>query len=52
METQLRILGVFAGRAGGRIRTNFRKNDDNDDEHIKALSDHAFEHGKFGWDTL
>jgi acyl-CoA dehydrogenase family protein 9 len=52
VETQLRILDVFAGRAGGRIRTNFRKIDDNDDEHIKALSDHAFELGKFGWDTL
>ncbi|MCA9532694.1 MAG: acyl-CoA dehydrogenase family protein [Myxococcales bacterium] len=52
VETQLRILEVFAGRAGSRIRANFRKIDDNDDEHIKALSDHAFEHGKFGWDTL
>ncbi|MCA9579844.1 MAG: acyl-CoA dehydrogenase, partial [Myxococcales bacterium] len=52
VEAQLRIVEVFAGRAGSRIRANFRKIDDNDDEHIKALSDHAFELGKFGWDTL
>jgi alkylation response protein AidB-like acyl-CoA dehydrogenase len=51
-ETQLRILEVFSGRAGSRIRANFRKIDDNDDEHIKALSDHAFELGKFAWDTI
>jgi alkylation response protein AidB-like acyl-CoA dehydrogenase len=52
VEPQLRILEVFAGRAGSRIRANFRKIDDNDDEHIKALSDHAFELGKFAWDTV
>ena len=26
--------------------------DDNEDESIKALADHAFEREKFGWDTL
>jgi len=51
-DKQLQILEVFAFRAERRIRSNFRKIDQNDDEYIKALADHAFELGKFAWDTI
>jgi alkylation response protein AidB-like acyl-CoA dehydrogenase len=46
------ILTVFAGQARRRIRSNFDRIDDNDDELIKALADHAGVHEKFGWDNL
>jgi acyl-CoA dehydrogenase family member 9 len=46
------ILAVFAGQVGRRVRSNFGKIDDNDDELIKSLADHAFEREGFGWDNL
>ena len=46
------ILTVFAGQARRRIRSNFERIDDNDDELIKALADHAATHEKFFWDNL
>ncbi|MCA9531147.1 MAG: acyl-CoA dehydrogenase family protein [Myxococcales bacterium] len=49
---EIQIAHVFAGQARGRIRRNFRKIDNNDDELIKALADGAFEDGKFAWDTI
>jgi hypothetical protein len=46
------ILDTFAGQARRRIKTTMAEIDDNEDESIKALADHAFELEKFGWDTL
>lgn len=46
------ILTTFAGQARRRIKTTMAEIDDNEDESIKALADHAFELEKFGWDTV
>lgn len=49
---EMEILKVFAGQVGRRVRSNFGKIDDNDDELIKSLADHAFEREGYGWDTV
>ena len=49
---ELEILEVFAGQVGRRVRSNLGKIDDNDDELIKSLADHAFAEERFGWDNL
>jgi alkylation response protein AidB-like acyl-CoA dehydrogenase len=46
------ILEVFAGQVRRRVKGNFNKIDDNDDEIIKALSDYAVEQEGYSWDTL
>jgi acyl-CoA dehydrogenase family member 9 len=46
------ILEVFAGQVRRRVKSNFGKIDDNDDELIKRLADDAFEREGFGWDNL
>ncbi len=46
------ICETFAGQVGRRVRGNFNKIDDNDDELIKALADHAFASDGFTWDNL
>jgi acyl-CoA dehydrogenase family member 9 len=46
------ILEVFAGQVSRRVKSNFGKIDDNDDELIKRLADHALEEERFGWDNL
>ncbi len=51
-KEELRILKVFAGQVSGRIARNYRKIDDNDDEDIKALSDHAVANEGYTWDIL
>ena len=48
---ELEILKVFAGRARRRIRFNVNRVDDNDDELVKSLADHAFDLETFGWDA-
>ena len=49
---ELEILEVFAGQARRRMRLHFNKIDQNDDELIKSIADHAFEEGKFIWDNV
>lgn len=49
---EIEILEVFCGQASRRIKGNFNKIDNNDDELIKSLADHAFEAEKFSWDNL
>ncbi|HTP49623.1 MAG TPA: acyl-CoA dehydrogenase family protein [Anaeromyxobacteraceae bacterium] len=49
---ELEILGVFAGRARRRMRSNVHRIDDNDDDLVKALAEHAFENDGYAWDTL
>ena len=49
---ELEILNVFSGQARRRIRANFDRIDDNDDESVKALADHAVELEGYAWDNL
>jgi acyl-CoA dehydrogenase family member 9 len=49
---ELEILRVLSGQVGRRVRSNFGKIDDNDDELIKSLADHAFELEGYGWDSI
>jgi hypothetical protein len=49
---ELEILQVFSGQVRRRVRSNFGKIDDNDDELIKSLADSAFEHEGYMWDTI
>jgi alkylation response protein AidB-like acyl-CoA dehydrogenase len=51
-KMELQILEVFAGQCGRRVKGNFNKIDNNDDELIKSLAMHAFENEKFVWDTI
>lgn len=46
------ILEVFAGQVGRRTKSNFGKIDNNDDELIKSLADHALENERYLWDNL
>lgn len=49
---EMEILEIFCGQASRRIKGNFNKIDNNDDELIKSLAVHAFEAEKFSWDNL
>ena len=51
-KKELEIATVFARQAQRRIKTNMDEIDNNVDESIKSLADHAFELEKFNWDTL
>jgi len=46
------ILQVFAGQVSRRVRSNFNKIDDNDDEQIISLALDAVEKEGYGWDTI
>jgi hypothetical protein len=49
---ELRILEVFAHQVQRRVRENFHGIDENRDEDIKAIADHAFGAERFDWDTI
>lgn len=49
---EIEILNVFAGQTRRRIKGNFGKIDDNDDDLITSLADHALELEGFKWDNL
>lgn len=49
---ELEILQIFAGQVRRRTKGNFGKIDDNDDELIKSLADHALENEKYVWDNV
>jgi acyl-CoA dehydrogenase family protein 9 len=49
---EIDILRVFTREARGRIRQNFQRIDDNDDELLKSLATDAFESERFRWDTI
>lgn len=51
-KMEMEILEVFCGQANRRIKGNFNKIDNNDDELIKSLADHALEVEKFSWDNI
>ncbi len=49
---EIEIARTFAGQSRRRIRNTMSEIDDNEDESIKILADHAFAEEKFSWDTL
>ena len=49
---EIDILQMFTREARVRIKQNFRRIDNNDDEPLKALADDAFEVERFRWDTI
>jgi len=49
---ELAILEIFAGRARRRMRSNLNRIDDNDDELVKLIADHAFQKEGYSWDTI
>ena len=51
-QKEVEILAVFCGQVSRRVKGNFHKIDDNDDELIKGLSDHACQEERYIWDTL
>jgi alkylation response protein AidB-like acyl-CoA dehydrogenase len=49
---EIEILHVFTREARVRIKRNFRRIDNNEDELLKALADDAFQAERFRWDTI
>jgi acyl-CoA dehydrogenase family member 9 len=49
---EIDILRVFTREARVRMKQNFRRIDNNDDELIKALAEDAFAVERFRWDTI
>jgi acyl-CoA dehydrogenase family protein 9 len=49
---EIEILNVFSGQARRRIKGNIGKIDENDDDLIKSLADHALANEKYSWDNL
>jgi alkylation response protein AidB-like acyl-CoA dehydrogenase len=49
---EIDILRVFTREARVRIKQNFRRIDNNDDEIVKALAEDAFATERFRWDTI
>ena len=49
---EIDILRVFTREARVRMKQNFRRIDNNDDELIKALAEDAFAAERFRWDTI
>ena len=49
---ELEILDVLSGQVRRRVKATFAMIDDNDDEHIKSLADHALEAEGYTWDNL
>jgi hypothetical protein len=49
-EKELEIAKVFAGQVARRVRGNYSKIDDNDDDLIQSLANHSLETEKFSWD--
>lgn len=49
---EIEILHVFTREARVRIKRNFRRIDNNEDELLKALASDAFEVERFRWDTI
>ncbi len=52
LEKEVEILNSFSSQVHSRIQSHFAKIDDNDDELIKSLADHALKHEKYIWDNL
>jgi alkylation response protein AidB-like acyl-CoA dehydrogenase len=48
---EIEIARIFTGQVKGRASRNFRKIDNNDDEFVKSLAQHAYEVGGYSWDV-
>jgi alkylation response protein AidB-like acyl-CoA dehydrogenase len=51
-QREVTIAQAFAGQVRRRVRNTVSEIDDNQDEAVKDLADHAFTQEKFDWDTL
>jgi alkylation response protein AidB-like acyl-CoA dehydrogenase len=51
-QREVDIALGFAGQVRRRVKNTVSEIDDNQDETVKALADHAFAEEKFAWDTL
>lgn len=51
-KRELEILEVFSGQVRRRVKSNFGKIDNNDDELIKSLADYAYEHEGYTFDNI
>jgi acyl-CoA dehydrogenase family member 9 len=49
---EIEIAIAFAGQARRRVKHTVSEIDDNQDEHVKALADLAFEAERYTWDVL
>jgi len=49
---ELEILEVLTGQVRRRVRSHLAKIDDNDDEFIKSLADHALDAEGYIWDNV
>ena len=49
---ELEILQVLTGQVRRRVRSNMHQIDDNDDEYIKSLADHALDAERYIWDNV
>jgi alkylation response protein AidB-like acyl-CoA dehydrogenase len=49
---EIDIANAFAGQVRRRVKNTVAEIDDNQDEIVKSLADHAFQEEKYGWDTL
>jgi acyl-CoA dehydrogenase family protein 9 len=52
LDKELAIVRTFGGQAMRRIQANFDRIDDNDDELIKTLADHAVASEGYTWDVI
>lgn len=51
-DKEVEILKIFCRQAILRVNANFAAIDDNDDELVKSVADHALQVGKFSWDNV
>jgi alkylation response protein AidB-like acyl-CoA dehydrogenase len=51
-QHEVEILKTFMGQVHRRVKANFDKIDNNDDELVKGLAAHAYEEGGYSWDIL
>jgi alkylation response protein AidB-like acyl-CoA dehydrogenase len=49
---EIDIASAFAGQVRRRVKNTVAEIDDNQDEIVKTLADHAFTEEKYAWDTL
>jgi alkylation response protein AidB-like acyl-CoA dehydrogenase len=52
VERELQIAHAFAIRVRRQVHTSLQEMEDNADEEIKGLADHAFDLERFQWDTI
>ena len=49
---EIDIANAFAGQVRRRVKNTVAEIDDNQDEIVKSLADHAFAEERYAWDTL